>query len=211
MQEPKEVAEARAVASNDVQEALEIFEGCQALQIQNHDDLTFAVEATADVIEQRKALQARRDAILKKQRAVIDDVKALFAPAIDYLEEAEQTLRDSLIQYRHKCDEQRSDLIDQAAKAIEASSHDVADSVIAAAESYEVPNVDGLQWREKSDVVVEDTQAVAGALVDLGYWECLTVNKPAIKAVLKKGAEIPGVRLESTLTTTITPSKVKRA
>ena len=206
-----ELEQARMSAEQGANEAEIIHTAISQLEISSQDDLEFAVSAAADLIKQRKKFEEQRNSIIEKQKDVITRVKNLFAPAINHLSAAEGFLRETMREYRRKCDEQHRKLLDVVASAISESSPEKAEDAIALAESIELKKVDGLTWRETQSLEITDEPALVQWCVE-NRPDLLHVKKADMLALLKKGTPAPvGCVLITEIRESIYPDKVKNA
>ncbi len=80
-------------------EAVEIAAAAGGYLVQTEDQASIAIATVRDIKAKRKALEAKRASILGPMSQAVDEIKALFNPAIKALEQAEKDLKGEVVQW----------------------------------------------------------------------------------------------------------------
>ena len=175
-------------AKEEAAEAKQIATVAQELKI--HDESGFE-EAGAVLVEikgRKKNLEARRKLITKPMMEAKKEVDELFKVPIASLTKAESALKGAIGRYVEEIEKERQGLIVDAAEAHESGegSENVRDILIKA-EARKAPKLKGVSLKTLTKFEITDE--------DLLPRHLLTPDMVKIRAAVKAGMEVPGIRV----------------
>jgi len=154
-----------------------------ASEITNAAELEAANLLIKQIKTRSDELAAVKKQITQPMRAALAAVSELFTPVEEKYAEAEKQLKTMVVAYLTHMESQARLAIGRAAE----SGDDMGEAVELALTSTQTP--EGMQVRRVSEVVVFDEASVPR--------EYLTPDLKKIKAAVKTGIDIPGVRVET--------------
>lgn len=159
-------------------EAQEVLARLQPLSINNKEDYAFAAELARDVKTQLAQIEAERKRIVGPQYEAWKAANDLFSRVREKYEVAEKILKEKMGLFLAAEKAREMALLAEVAKG------DVTALALAAEAA---PTAQGVSERKNVTFEVVDPNAVPDE-----YWE---LNLKAIRAAVKAGAVIPGVRV----------------
>lgn len=176
----------------------------KAHEINNADDFATAVGMVATVKNTFNDRDGSRKKIVGPLTTEVAAVNGELKPGLDFLAEAESILKKKLGDFAKSEFRARTKLLDEASEAVAAQDQEKADALIIKADDHQPPKVPGCAVGE----------AWLGEVVDASKIprEYMTPDLKALKALTKAkkiDPQIPGWKVWSEPTVTVTVSKVK--
>lgn len=149
------------------------------LEINGTTDLEQCQSILAYNKELGKEIQAKKEAITKPLNASLKEVRALFKPLEDKLDEVEKIVKGAMLEFKKKLDEERR------AEILKMQESDEQELPLEVVETVKVMNTIKTRKIQKLKVVWED-------LIPYDYW---ILDEKKILEDLKKGIEVGGCEL----------------
>lgn len=159
-------------------EAQEVLERLQPLQVTNKEEYAFAAEVARDVKTQLSLIETERKRITGPQYEAWKAANDLFSRVREKYEIAERVLKERMSHFL------AAEKAREMALLAEAAHGDVTALALAAEAA---PTAKGVSERQQVTFEVVDPSLVPDA-----YW---ILNDKAIRAAVKAGVQIPGVRV----------------
>lgn len=204
-----DVPAARAAATIEERTATQYLEALEALEVATHDDLAFAVEATAEVKTRAAEVDAARRRFIEPAMRIVDEAKALFDAPLELLRRSEAIIKARMSDYIVSRETRRRELLERAAELSRSGETMLAEATIAEADAVDGEPIAGLAVRRAVAVEVVDRDALlAWALAEAP--ELVTVDPKGLKSLAKTRRDIPGCVVAESTSLAITPARVKK-
>jgi hypothetical protein len=167
------------------QQSSRAFNVAQALKIRTSEDLDGAKETLGKIAKAQKVVKARKEAITKPLMAGLKQVRDLFRPIEQTLDEAEDLTKGKMLDYYAFLDKKE----DKAEKKIEAKIDEGSMSAEKAGEKLQVfeDKKREIPTMRIAKVLIEDQDKIPDE-----YW---MLNLVKLNADVKAGREVPGAKL----------------
>lgn len=199
--------EAKKVADPENADGAAIENACRAVSIESQSALKSAVGALADIKTQYKRADDKRHSFVDPLLRVVDDLNAMFSPALDALANAEKILKSKVVEFTESRLAERDALIGE----VQHTDPTQRATLIERAEALVPAKVSGLAIEETASGKVVDSDAIMKWAIASNRLDLLLVNEKALAAIARSGVDpqIPGFKVERKRTVAITVSKDK--
>lgn len=199
-----EQAEVTREAEPQTRDAEASLDFIKRYQIESGAQFAGAVRMVAEIKSRWNDVDTKRKAYTSKLAEIVDQFNGEFKPGLEALKEAEKVLKDKLAGFAKTMAEQRAQKLAAAAEAAVAGDSHEADTLIAEADQYEVPEVKGCAIKDVWTGEVDDASQIPR--------EYLVPDEKTLKAMTKArkcDPKIPGWRAYPQPSVTITVSRVR--
>ena len=174
----------------------------EKLVVKTHAEYQSVADLLFDVKEQAKDVKAERDKALKPAKEIIDTVTKWFAPALGYLEKAEDSFKEAIRTYKVASEKAQAAELQKASNLQRLGQTDKAMALVARADEKLAPEVKGISFTGKFEISI-----VNEADVPEDFWTRV-IDFKKLQAAVDQGARaIPGVAVVDKRTVSVYPGR----